>query len=301
MNLPLPNTPVRLFYSYCHEDREHRQQMEITLELLRREGVIEGWYDHLIVPGESISAEVRTHLEQSDIVAFLFSRSFIASTGCIEEWEYAKELETQGQGISRIPIIIRQCAWLDLLGSDDVKALPVDGKPVATYQDHDQAWNEVYEGIKMAIDKVRRTFSPRPEFIKDIEKTEFFSHSDIKLQDLYTFLTLTRHDIGSDLILRSADITDPIDILTVDRALIHGQEKTGKTALSRYLYLSLVDAAKPVLLLDLSQVVGNNPERRLRDAYREQFNGDYTLWKQKQDKTLILEAISLLGNHQECC
>ena len=194
---------VRLFYSYCHADSDFRDEMQTTLSLLKREGVLEEWYDHLIVPGTSINAEVKSQLELSDIVVFLFSRDFIASDACMEEWEYAQQLEINGKSITRIPIIVRRCEWLAVLTNDDVKALPNDGKPVNGYGDPDQAWHEIYQGIEMAIQKMRNVFFPKPEFIEEMNKTEFFSREAINLHDLYIFLTLTRHDLHSDLSLTS--------------------------------------------------------------------------------------------------
>ena len=282
---------VRLFYSYCHADSDFRDEMQITLSLLKREGVLEEWYDHLIVPGTSINAEVKSQLELSDIVVFLFSRDFIASDACMEEWEYAQQLEINGKSITRIPIIVRRCEWLAVLTNDDVKALPNDGKPVNGYGDPDQAWHEIYQGIEMAIQKMRNVFSPKPEFIEEMNKTEFFSREAINLHDLYIFLTLTRHDLRSDLSLTSKDISSVPELLAIKRALIHGQEKTGKTTLARSLYLSLVEQSKPVLFLDLAQLGRGRPERRIREAYEEQFHGDYSLWRQQEDKTLILDNL----------
>ena len=282
---------VRLFYSYCHADSDFRDEMQTTLSLLKREGVLEEWYDHLIVPGTSINAEVKSRLELSDIVVFLFSRDFIASDACMEEWEYAQQLEINGKSITRIPIIVRRCEWLAVLTNDDVKALPNDGKPVNGYGDPDQAWHEIYQGIEMAIQKMRNVFSPKPEFIEEMNKTEFFSREAINLHDLYIFLTLTRHDLRSDLSLTSKDISSVSELLAIKRALIHGQEKTGKTTLARSLYLSLVEQSKPVLFLDLAQLGRGRPERRIREAYEEQFHGDYSLWRQQEDKTLILDNL----------
>ena len=283
---------ARLFYSYCHEDSPFRDEMQKTLSLLKREGVLDEWYDHLIVPGENIDAEVKAHLQQSDIVVFLFSRDFIASDACMKEWAYAKDLELSGKSILRIPIIVRQCEWLQVLGTDSVKALPLDGKAVSTYNDPDEAWREIYQGVRMAVEKVRGIFSPKPDFIREVEKTEFFSREDIKLKDLYTFLTLTRHDLRSDLKLTSTDISTASELLSTQYAIIHGQEKTGKTTLARFLYLSLVEQSKPVLLLDSSYLERGRPERRVREAYQEQFHGDYSLWAQQQDKTLILDGLT---------
>ena len=67
---------------------------------------------------------------------------------------------------------------------------------------------------------------------------------------------------------------------------------SGKTALERYLFLSLVQSSEPALYVDLEQMSGNSEEKILRDTYHSQFNGDYDLWRQQQNKTLILDNLS---------
>ena len=284
--------PVRLFYSYCHEDSAFRDELETTLGLLKREGVLDDWFDHLIVPGQRITTETKGHLEQSDIVVFLFSRHFIASRACMEEWDLAKDLEADGKSMLRIPIIIRDCAWLDILENDDVKALPKDAKAVATYVHVDVAWQEIYDGIKAAVQHIQSWFMPRPNFLEEIQRTEFSSGHDIGLQDLYTFLTLTRQDLRSDMTLRTEEITDVRDLLSVKHALIHGQEKTGKTALAKHLYLHLVDQGQPVIFMDISRAGRRRPDRQIRNAYEEQFFGDYAQWSKQSNRTLILDNLS---------
>ena len=88
-------------------------------------------------------------------------------------------------------IIVRECSWKDVLGNDDVKALPVDGKPVALFEDKDIAWHQVYEGIREVVDELRMTFAPKMEFLKELEKTDFISQSHLRLQDLFVFPRMT--------------------------------------------------------------------------------------------------------------
>ena len=134
-----PSFPLRLFYSYSHHDELHRSRMEKSLENLKIDGLLHQWSDHKIVPGQSISQEVRCNIERAHIVVFLMSTDFIASAECRQEWELARTLHDNGQPIFRIPIILRDCAWKDMLGAGDVKALPVDGRPVASFNDFDTA------------------------------------------------------------------------------------------------------------------------------------------------------------------
>ena len=185
-----PVFPARLFYSYCHKDAQHRASMEKSLALLKQEGLLEDWSDQSILPGESISKRVREEMDKADIMVFLLSQDFIASEECMKEWDYGKQL-AKDKLVFRIPIILENCPWKDLLDSDDIKALPKDGKPVAGFTRADVAWQEVYEGIKAVIDQLRKSFTPKPYFIKEIEKTDFLSQQYIKLQDIFIFPRLS--------------------------------------------------------------------------------------------------------------
>ena len=232
-------------------------------------------------------------MEQADIIAFIFSPDFFDSEECMKEWSFAQTLATRGKPLFRIPIIVRNCAWKDILKEDDVKALPIDGNPVAGYPDTDLAWQEVYEGIKSVVAQLRNTFSPRLDFLKEIERTDFMSQDHLKLQDLFVFLRLTTVDPkGLDQSQQDKTIFDLDQLLSTERAIVFGQEKTGKTALARYIYLSLVQEAKPALLLDLTSIDRAPNDRMLRDAYQNQFHGDYALWVNQSCKTLILDNLN---------
>ncbi|HOT84098.1 MAG TPA: hypothetical protein PLQ12_12470, partial [Candidatus Defluviicoccus seviourii] len=43
--------PLKLFYSYAHEDENLRQQLVVHLSVLRRSGFIEEWSDRKIAAG----------------------------------------------------------------------------------------------------------------------------------------------------------------------------------------------------------------------------------------------------------
>ncbi len=284
---------TRLFYSYCHKDSSHRESMETSLALLKRQGHLHQWSDAEILPGQSISSEIRKQMEEADIIAFLFSPDFLSSEECMKEWRYAKQLSDSGKNLFRIPIIVRPCAWKDVLLSDDVLALPNDGKPVSQFDDHDVAWQQVYEGIKKVVNTLRMTFSPREEFLEGIDRTDFMSQEHLKLQDLFVFLRMTCEDpLSNEKQLRDTTITTLAELLNNKYAVIHGQEKSGKTALARYIYLSLIEKAEPVLLLDPSQGRGRMNETLLRRTYETQFHGDYSSWVQQGKKTLIVEDLN---------
>ena len=63
--------------------------------------------------------------------------------------------------------------------------------PSASYDHPDDAWLEVYQGVKEVLNKIRNCFTPREDFIEKLEHTEFISQQHIKLQDIFLFPKLT--------------------------------------------------------------------------------------------------------------
>ena len=284
---------VRLFYSYCHSDASYRQSMETALKLLEQDGLIHSWHDERIVPGQSISEEVRRQMDNADILVFLVSKDFIASSECRKEWLHAKNIASSNKPVLRIPVILKQCAWKDFLGNDDVKALPKDGKPVVSFRPQDTAWTEVYNGIKGAVSYLQQTFTAQPSFLREMEQTDFLSQQRIKLQDIFIFLTLSRYPAeAAGNRVSEETVTTPDALMKTQYNLIHGEEASGKTALTRYLFLRHVDKSEPVLFVDLKKLPARNWDRFLNDTYRAQFSGDYALWRQLKDKTILLDNLT---------
>ena len=122
-----------LFYSYSHKNSPHKENMDTSLAQLKNEDLISSWSDHEILPGRSISSTVTRKIDQADIVSFLISQDFLASEECIKEWNRIKSRARGNDRLFRIPIILEDCAWLDFLGDDDIKALPNDGTPVTRF------------------------------------------------------------------------------------------------------------------------------------------------------------------------
>ena len=164
--------------------------METALSLLKRNNLLKDWSDLKILPGQVIPKEVKKEMDDANILAFLLSQDFIASDECMKEWEYAKRLAANGKPIFRIPIILRDCPWKDLLSNDNIKALPNDGMPVANFDNKDTAWMQVYDGIKTVINHLKKTHIPKPESITKVEKTSGLSTSSINKSDSTEFMLL---------------------------------------------------------------------------------------------------------------
>ena len=289
-----PTFSIRLFYSYSHKDSDFREKMEKTLKLLEDNVGLKQWSDRSIRPGEHISDAIKQTMEESDILVFLISSDFLSSDECKEEWNYAKQLAVNSNQ-TRIPIIVKECAWQDFDDMKSVKALPKDGKPVSKFRDRDQAWRQVYDGIKDVIESLRNCFSVKQEFIDEITEIEFISQQkqDLSLRDLYVFPSLfCNSDKNSAYV-----VNDVKQIIEKKCALIDGDDLSGKTALCAHMFLALVEEERPVILIDLKKIGSKSPSLKIyQEIYAEQFWGDFSLWRRQKDKTVILDNLSHSSN-----
>jgi TIR domain len=68
-----------LFFSYSHVDEDLRDQLEIHLSGLRRQGLIESWHDRRITAGDEFGSALDAHIDTHDVILLLVSPDFIAS------------------------------------------------------------------------------------------------------------------------------------------------------------------------------------------------------------------------------
>jgi len=146
---------IRVFYSYSHKDEEFREKLETHLTLLKRQGLIEPWQDRQIGAGQEWRNEIKKNLEAADIILLLISPDFMASDFCYTiEMQRALERHNAG-GIRVVPIIVRPT---DLTGVPftEFQSLPTGAKPITTWTNLDQAWVNVAQGIRRAVEELRK-------------------------------------------------------------------------------------------------------------------------------------------------
>ena len=133
---------AKLFFSYSHKDEAIRDELEIHLSILKREGKIEVWHDRRIGVGKELSKEIDSNLEESDIVLLLVSPYFLDSYYCYEI-ELQRALEKHQKGELRvIPVILETCDWQHSIFRH-LLAVPKDGKPISKYPNQHDAFLEV--------------------------------------------------------------------------------------------------------------------------------------------------------------
>lgn len=141
------NGPIKLFYSYAHEDEALRERLEVHLKLLKRQGILQDWHDRAIGAGSEWAEQISTHLESADLILLLISPDFIASDYCWDI-ELKRAMERHEAGEARvIPIILRETDWTGA-PFGKLQALPKDAKPVKSWPDQDAAFVDIARGIR---------------------------------------------------------------------------------------------------------------------------------------------------------
>jgi hypothetical protein len=144
--------PLKLFYSYSHQDEALRERLEISLALLKRQGIIQAWHDRQIGAGDEWAKQISEHLENADIILLLVSPDFIASDYC---WDIELACAMERQAADEacvIPVILREVDWQGA-PFGKLQALPNNAKPITRWDDQDTAFADVARGIRKATER----------------------------------------------------------------------------------------------------------------------------------------------------
>lgn len=140
-----------VFFSYSHKDEQLRDDLEVQLTMLKREGLIEAWHDRRIPAGSNLDVAISDKLEQADVILLLASPDFLASEYCWgTEVRRAMERHDAGEALV-IPVILRPCEW-SRAPFGKLLASPTDGKAVTGWADRDAAFLDVARQVRKAVE-----------------------------------------------------------------------------------------------------------------------------------------------------
>ena len=270
--------------------------MEKSLAVLRHEGLLSEFSDSNIIPGQEISAKLREKMNQADIFCFLISKNFLDSQECRNEWEYAVA-QSKIRKVTLLPIILNHCDWKNFIDMKDYMALPIDANPVANFDNPDEAWLEICNGIRRAIDQIKRTFELRQNVAEELNSTYFLSQTDkVVLEDIFVFPSLHKYQKAPDFNRR----IDKKDIMSFRHTIIVGDEMSGKTSFLRHIFLELIKQKKPSLYVDLRDIESKKANLHVfQSQFNNQFSGDFVLWKEQKNITVILDNLTQSANSME--
>lgn len=144
-------TGKKIFISYSHKDEEYKEMLQEHLSPLIKNKSIVIWSDDKLLPGQNWDDEIKIALEQSDIILFLVSSSFMNS-GYIDRVEIKKAIERHKKNeVTIVPIIVRQCDWISLEHITKFQVLPKNAKPIKSWEDMDEAFTFIVQQIKKII------------------------------------------------------------------------------------------------------------------------------------------------------
>ncbi len=158
---------VKVFFSYSHKDEALRDEMETHLTMMKHQGLIEPWHDRKILPGVDWENAIDENLEVADIILLLVSINFVASPYCYGK-EMKRAMERHETREARvIPIILKPSDW-NGAPFGKLQALPKNAKPVTTWQDQDEAFLNVAQGIRKVVEDIAKS---KPSFSTASETT----------------------------------------------------------------------------------------------------------------------------------
>jgi hypothetical protein len=240
---------LKLFIGYSHQDNcsdnPSIEQFKKHIAPLKENNLIEEWYDRKIFPSDDYQNGIDNNLDDAEIICLFISANFLDSDNCKKEKKKALELRKQ-KGVPVIPIILSPCGWLDDKDISKLLALPTDGKPISSFQDRNEAWHDVYNGLKKLIQKeikikqlkITEEFS---DFLQDAEMlTKAHSQKErVFLDDVFVHPELDKYDnsredegkISSEKLFKN--------ILDYPKIVIAGEDQSGKTTLCKMIFKEL--------------------------------------------------------------
>ncbi len=183
-----------LFFSYSHKDEALRDQLEVQLSMLKRQGIISVWHDRRLLAGDDLDQGISTELESADIILLLASPDFLASEYCYSE-EMLRALERHSAGTARvIAVILRPCEW-QKAPFGKLLVTPTDGKPITKWADRDDAFLEVAKAIRAAAEStVGKVPAAKPSPAPAASGSQVIAGSVPRSSNLRMRKTFTEHD-----------------------------------------------------------------------------------------------------------
>lgn len=228
---------AKVFFSYSHKDETYRDELDLHLKQLKRNGVIESWHDRCILAGDEIDPSISEQLEAANVIVLLVSHHFLGSDYC-NDVELKRALERQEAGEARvIPVILSPCAWHDA-PFGKLMAVPTDGRPITKFADRNDGYLEVVTAIKKAVLAMSegersavpapvataRTASVRPDIRSSNlhVKQRFSDHDkDVFLDDAFEYIRNFFDQSAAELARRHPGIQGKVKPIDANRFTTH--------------------------------------------------------------------------------
>ncbi len=269
---------LKIFISYSHIDENDIKDFRKHIAPLKANGLIEDWYDRETIAGQDFQDKIDNNLDNADIICLFISANFLNSEACMKEKRRAIELKKK-KGVAVVSIILSACGWKDDNEISKTLVLPTDGKPISEFKDFNDAWHNVYNGLKDVIGTVIKIKQLKitEQFSKFLQNTELLSraHSqkdEVLLEDIFIYPELSKFNdlreyekrVNSNILIK--------DFHDYHRMLIAGESQSGKTTLCKKIFTELRKINFiPIYIFDKTYKYQGNIENRISKAYKDQY------------------------------
>jgi len=159
---------VKVFLSYAHQDEEYKNELLEFLAPMKDAGLISVWNDREIYVGDQWNDEILNALNESQIILFLLSSSFLASS-YINKVEIVRAMHRHYEDpkVRLVPIMLRNCDMASHIIPDekytikDFQGLPTNLKPVNKWPDRDDAWMNIVNELRRVIKTLHQEMSTK--------------------------------------------------------------------------------------------------------------------------------------------
>ncbi|HEU5229480.1 MAG TPA: toll/interleukin-1 receptor domain-containing protein [Ktedonobacteraceae bacterium] len=152
---------LTLFFSYAQEDILLLKELEKHLSMLKHHGLINVWYDREISAGMEWRTQIDAYLNAAQIILLLVSPDFMASDYCYSI-EMKRAMERHERDEARvIPILLRSVSC-EGAPFARLQMLPINGKPITSWSNPDEAFKEVTQSISQAVREIASTSTHFP-------------------------------------------------------------------------------------------------------------------------------------------
>ena len=153
--------PIEVFYSYADADEDLRSKLDKHLSQLRHDGLITTWHKRQIIAGTDWVKALDEHLNMASVILLLISADFLASDYCYGV-EMQRAMERHDANEARvIPILLRPCDRQSA-PFGKLQSLPSDGRPVSNWHNSDEAFANIAQGIRVALQDIQHLAMSAP-------------------------------------------------------------------------------------------------------------------------------------------
>ncbi|NJL44717.1 MAG: toll/interleukin-1 receptor domain-containing protein [Leptolyngbyaceae cyanobacterium SM2_3_12] len=152
---------VEVFFSYSHADEPLRDELAKHLTILERLGIIHSWHDRRILPGEEWDGQINKNLDTAQVILLLISSDFLASRYCWDVEVKQAMARHEAKTARVIPVILREVDWRGA-PFGKLQALPTNARAVTSFTNRDEAFKDVAQGIRAAVEQLQQAKTAAP-------------------------------------------------------------------------------------------------------------------------------------------